>query len=378
MSDNRNARHPVFLVLVLGFTAVVILVGAMTLRTVNAREMAQRVADDSPAGTPVTVIAVERRIATMAAYFRGFLEPFLELTLSAEVPGEIVEQMVDISSEVNVADLLFKIDDAVLKIEHEQALAALDKATADFSRAQEHWDRIRGLEETHAAQTERVDTEAQFLSAKALMRQAEAAVRRATLLMERTAVQSPIKGVVSRIHSRRGEFIQAGQPLAGVIQVDRLKLLVELADREIMWVKEGHPAILTTSMFPLEQFEGRIHRIYPKALPTSRKFEVEIELPNPSRRLRPGFFMNGSLERPASETPEVDEKGVLVVPREAVVEQEGKNYCWVVRPAEGEPGDSEEAHVATRTQVIAVPASFDARILRILDGAREGYHALIQ
>jgi len=236
--------------------------------------------------------------------------------------------------------------------------------------AETNWHRIQGLDEEQASPTERQEGETRFLAAQANERQAEAAVRQSSLLLERTDVSSPISGVISRLYARRGEFTQPGQPLADVIEVARLKLLGEIEDREMVWVRVGMPVVLATEIFPGEQFDGHVHRISPQALSTNRKFEVEIELANPQRRFHPGFFMKGIIMRP--ESGGADATDMLVAPREAVVELFGEHFVHVVRPTTPVADTMQTELTATRTAVIVLPIPSDPRFWQVVEGLEEG------
>jgi membrane fusion protein (multidrug efflux system)/multidrug efflux system membrane fusion protein/cobalt-zinc-cadmium efflux system membrane fusion protein len=372
MSTEPRKSHRLFAALAVIVTLALVVAGVLVIRHVRMIEGAAVADTEENVATPVRVVAVERRAILDQAVFHGFVEPFVQLAVSADVPGEIFEQWVEVADDVKRDQPLYKIDDAVRKIEHEEALAALDRAASDLQLAEANWERIAELNEQQAAGIERTKAETSVLSAKALRRQAEAAVRRTALQLERTVVTSPIDGVVSRIHSRRGEFTQPGLPLAEVIEIDRLKLLTEVEDRHVVWMKVGQQAVLTTKTFPGERFDGKVLHVYPQALPTSRKFEVEIELSNVDRRIRPGFFMSGTVTREQEGETDAAATEVLIVPREAVVELFGRQFCYVVGPGEQQGSSSVAGLVAQRTPVTALPIPADRRNLQIVEGVDEG------
>ena len=150
--------------------------------------------------------------------------------------------------------------------------------------------------------------------------------------------------------------------------MNRLKLLAEVEDRDVVWIEPGQSVGLTTSAMPGWQFEGTVRRVYPQAALASRKFELEIEVPNPDRRLRPGFFMNGVITQPEPSESELAGARVVVVPREAVVERFGQRFCHVIYP--GDAG--KDAHQAVRTLVDVLPDLSDPRVLRVVSGLMEG------
>jgi RND family efflux transporter MFP subunit len=352
-------------------SAVLIAAGVLVRGHVNARQRESVGNVGKVSATPVRIARIERRVIPLQTEFHGFLAPFTELSVAAQVPGEIVEQWVEVSDDVTKDQPLFKIDEVVRAIEHEQALAVQERANSEFELAEANWRRIEALPEQTSISMERIEAEKKYRAAKADRHRAAAAVRQRAVLLERTTVKSPIDGVVSRIHLRRGEFTRQGQPLVDIVEIDRLKMLAEIEDRDVVWVTVGHPVVLTANTFPGETFDGQVHRIYPQALPTSRKFEVEIQMPNPDRRLRPGFFMRGTISMDMERQGETDPSGVLVVPREAVVELYGQQFCYVVS-AGGKPPDTGATLQAQRTAVVVWPILSDPRSFQLVNGAAEG------
>ncbi|MFQ5489900.1 MAG: efflux RND transporter periplasmic adaptor subunit, partial [Phycisphaerae bacterium] len=266
---------------------------------------------------------------------------------------------------------LFKIDDALRSIEHEQAQAAADRAESEYELAAANWRRIESLPDQTSSSMERIRAQMQYRAAKADKQRADALVRESALLLERTTTRSPIDGVVSGIHFRQGEFAQPGQPLLEVIEVDRFKLVAEIEDRDVIWVEAGFPVALSTDALPGERFVGKVGRVYPKSLATSHKFEVEIEVPDPDHRLRPGFFMQGTITHRTHGGAGADSSSVLVVPREAVIRRYGQHLCYVVRSTEEQSGSGQVLR-AVRTPVEVLPIPADPRRYELVRGVAEG------
>lgn len=360
-----------FVVLALVTTLALFAAGVLVRGLVNTSQAKAAHDLDGTVATPVRVARIEQRTLLNRAEFHGFLAPFTELAISTTVPGEIVGQSVEISDDVQAGQPLFKIDDTVRKIEHEQALAVLERADSEYELAQANWHHIESLPDQTSASIEHTRAQMHYRAAKADKQRAEASVRLAAVLLERTTVKSPIDGVVSRIHSRQGEFVRQGQPLAEVIEIDRLKLLAEVEDRNVVWMEVGLPVVLTTNTLPGGQFGGTVCRIYPKALPTSRKFEVEIELPNPDRCLRPDFFMRGFITKQGGGNANAASLTILVVPREAVVKLYGQDYCYVIHSVDEGLGAASILE-AVRTAVVVLPIPSDPRRYQLIGGAVEG------
>jgi len=362
-------RRPIFTVAALIVTLLLICAAAIVGKRGSDKRHEERQADSEAAAAPVRVVTIEHRTIPVEALFHGFLEEYLELTIASQVAGEITEQWVDVADDVTAGQVLFTIDDETRKFELQQAQSALIRAQNEFKLAEANWERIRSLPAQTSTSLENIEAHRKFLSAEATANEASAAAGLAQLMLERTSVISPTNGVVSRINQRKGEFTQYGQSLLDIIEIDRLKLVAEVADHEVVWIRTGAEVILSSDVFPGETFTGTVHYIYPQAMPSSRKFRIEIELTNVNRRLRPGFFVQGKISMSETITGAGESAELPIIPREAVIELYGQSYCFRV------PHTASEAAgqlYVIRTPVTVWPVPSHPRIMRVESGLAPG------
>ena len=319
--------------------------------------------------TPVRVVTVERREIPVAATFHGFLEAFVELSVPSQVAGVITEQWVDVADDVTEGSALYKIDDETRRFELKQARARQDKATNELATAKANWDRIRKLTDQTSTSLEHVEAERTYLAAQAVATEADAAADHAQLMLARTTVSAPIDGVVSHVHQRKGEFVQHGQALLDVVEIDRLKLVAEVADHEVVWMRVGDQVTLESDVFPGEAFAAAIRRVYTPALPGSRKFQIEIEIANPQRRLRPGFFVQGRIAQTRTGNDVDADQAVTVIPREALFERFGQFLCYRIESDAAEAGGRLSAR---QVPVVVRSVPSDPGIMRVESGLSVG------
>lgn len=345
-------------------------VAAVIVRSYVVEQPSQTQArSPASAAAPVRVVTVERRKNPVFAAFHGFLEPFVELTIAAQVAGEITEQWVDVSDGVSSGQALFKIDDETRKFEREQALAGRTKARNAFETSKANWERVRALPEESSTSLEHIEAHRRFLSAEANATEADVAANHAELMLERTTVTSPIQGVISRVHQRKGEFVRQGQPLLDVIEIDRLKLVAEVADHEVVWIRPGDRVTLTSDALPGENFAAAVHRVHPQALTSSRRFQIEIEISNPQLRLRPGFFVRGEIVQGASGGESDTAATIPVVPRAALFERYGQSFVYRIETDETAGAGQ---LLARRIAVVVRPVRSDPRVMQVSSGLSEG------
>ena len=124
-------------------------------------------------------------------------------------------------------------------------------------------------------------------------------------------ITSPISGVIQTLDVRTGMTLAQGQTLAQVTGFGTVWLNAAVPEAQSGNLRIGQHASATLTAFPGELFGGRIVAILPTAQADSRTLTVRIELPNRSRRLRPGMFAQVALGG--------DAKPALLVPSEAVI-----------------------------------------------------------
>ncbi len=358
--------------------AVVAALGVILIAVVGSLLMNQASAPgEGSAGTTqlaqaTTVRTVEMVEESVAISFesRGFVRGFEEVTVHAEVDGRVMRRPIDEGSQVRKGELLYQIDTTFLDLAVKQLEASLQaakeqllqaKAGFDSARAQvaeaeaahqnainefKRIERLRRSDTAMPVEVDRITTakrqaearmrmanaalsaaESKQDAAKAACDLAEAQLEEARERLRRCEIVSPIDGVVSMVAIDAGEYVRPTQPVCEVIRVDKLKLTVEVSDREAVRLKVGTAAGVHVDALPEETFEGTVVRIGPRANPQSKRFPVELHVPNPDGRLLAGMFCRGVL--PAGRLDDV-----MLIPRESVVEKFGGTFCYVVEPSE--------------------------------------------
>jgi membrane fusion protein (multidrug efflux system) len=99
-------------------------------------------------------------------------------------------------------------------------------------------------------------------------------------------------------------------------------MVANLVEKDVKRVRQGTPAAVEVDAYPGEQFSGRVARVAPVFDTATRTAQMEIEIPNPSYRLKAGMYARVRLT--------VDTRpNALVVPRNALVELEGRRGVFV-------------------------------------------------
>jgi RND family efflux transporter MFP subunit len=248
---------------------------------------------------PVLVAIAERQEISDTLSLIGTTIPFNEVIVSSETAGRVTGLYYDVGTRVSKGKVLVKLDDEV-------KLATLDNAQANYEKAKKDYERFELLLDTKAV------TESQFEQAKLLYKQTEAALRIAEKQLKDSKIVSPLSGIVTHRNVESGSYLNTGNPVATIVNIDRLKVKVYVPEIEAYKLKEGDKVDLTTEVYPGEVFEGKIKVINAKA-DDSHSYLVEIILDNKkSSPLRAGLFARVFFKT-------LESVSMLVIPRSALI-----------------------------------------------------------
>ena len=114
------------------------------------------------------------------------------------------------------------------------------------------------------------------------------------------------------------------------------------------------PLTLQTDIYPGETFPATIEIVYPTIDPTTHTFQIKLEIPNLSERLRPGMYVRTTLSLGKAET--------IIVPYQAVLKLQGANDRYVFI----------NDHGTAKRVPVKLGQRFDDRIEIISDEIRPG------
>ncbi len=357
-------------------------ISARKRESLPAEDLKARRADGE---IPVTVASLKMRPIQRTVTCVGTLHAFEQVILSAKVEGRVLKILHDVGDRVKPGDLLLQIDPTDLKLSERQAQSALDvemaklgltpttissfdiaqlpnviEASAKMERTREHMNRVKTLVERGAMSRDELSNltsdlrslqaghDNQVLLAKSglatiqMKQEALAIVRQQikdTQIVVPLPTMVPYEGqeaayaVTSRTGAE-GSLLRAGTEVFKLVMDRTLKLKVPVPDRFVAEVQVGEKAKVSTAAYDCT-FEGTITRINPAVDPSTRTFEVEIQLPNANGALKSGSFAKAAIETR-------NDPSVPTVPLESIVRFAGITKIFVV-----ENGHAREVQVST-------------------------------
>ncbi len=159
--------------------------------------------------------------------------------------------------------------------------------------------------------------------AKAQLGQTQARLDELKITLSNTTIVSPVDGFIGRRNLDQGAFASANTAIVSVVDIATVRLISNLVEKDFRRINAGVTAQIEVDAFQGEQFTGTVSRVAPVFDAATRTASMEIEVPNPGYRLKPGMFARVKL------TVEV-RPDALTVPRNAVVDSEGQRGVFLV------------------------------------------------
>jgi membrane fusion protein (multidrug efflux system) len=256
----------------------------------------------------------------------GQAEAFRRTALTAQVGGWVREVLVRENQSVTSDTRVVQIDTTEYALTLAQARADLQNADADFQQMTLFDDDI---EDPAVREQRRL-----LARTRSGLEQAEVSLRQAELDMERTRVGAPFEGRIADLEVVVGQYVSAGDELMTIVDLDPIKVEVQVLEAQLGLLSEGRRAEVTFAAFPGETFAGSIETMNPLVDPDSRTGRVTVLIPNPRHRIRPGMYAEVSLDAEALPNR-------VIIPREAMLQRSrggGELFpvLFVFEPLQGE------------------------------------------
>ncbi|MFO8099927.1 MAG: efflux RND transporter periplasmic adaptor subunit [Salinibacter sp.] len=235
----------------------------------------------SDEGTSVETETAQKRSITQTVTAFGRAQPEVEVTISPDVSGEIVELPVQEGDAVQEGDLLARLrpDDYRAQLDQNRAQVAQQQANlarrrADSVQARKAFERQEALfekgvipeSEYEDAQSAYQQARAQLKSARYQVESARATLRDAEEQLQKTRLYAPMSGTVSRLSVEVGERVvgtreRAGTEMMRIARLDRMELEVDVNEGDVVNVSDRDTASIAFDAYPEEAFRGRVTEI---------------------------------------------------------------------------------------------------------------------
>ena len=275
---------------------------------------------------PVITIQAEkvtRRNLIELVTANGKVQPVLQVKISPEVSGEIIDLPVKEGQCVSKGELILKIKPDFYTAQRKEseasyksALASQQTAEANLRKMQAEFKRQQDLFTAKLISDSAFDeSKAQFDVAKAQLTSSQhqvemayAQLARAEEELAKTTIVSPLAGTISRLDSRLGERVVGTATMAGtevmtISDLNEMEARVDIGETDVVLIKPGQKVRLEVDAFKDRKFTGIVSEIAnsSKTQPgggssqEATKFEVKIRIQE-KEGFRPGMSVTADIE----------------------------------------------------------------------------------
>ena len=138
-------------------------------------------------------------------------------------------------------------------------------------------------------------------------------------------MRSPLSGIVYESPARPGAFVNAGDLIASVGRLDKLRVRVYVDEPELGRVAIGQPVAITWEALPGGSWSGMVDKLPTEviALGTRQVGEVLCTIDNANRKLTPGSNITAEIRTGVAEN-------ALSIPKEAIRREGGESTVFVL------------------------------------------------
>jgi len=240
----------------------------------------------------------------------GIIEPWVKLEILAEIRGKITKKAVEEGVRVKKGDILAHIDFRDYENSFKSAKASYDVALADFERIKKLY-------------KEQLATRSQMDNALAQAENYKAGMDNAALNLERCKILAPISGIVNHIFIEEGQYLNIADPVAEILQIDRVKVQVGIPESDVDAVRSLTDFNVKVDALGGKTFLGKKHFLSSTADSRARLYNLDIVLVNKNEEILPDMFAR----------VEIIKKEVLnsiSVPLYAVISRNNSNIVYVI------------------------------------------------
>ena len=234
-----------------------------------------------PQGLEVETAPSEHRTITQVVTAFGRAQPEVEVTISPDVSGEIIDLPVREGDAVQRGDLLARLDPENYRAQVQQAQAQVSQAKANLAerradslQARLDYERQKKLYASEAisqsefqqAKTAYQQAVARLQSARYQVESAQAGLRDTEERLSKTRIYAPMNGTVSKLNVEVGERVVGTSQMAGtemmtVARLDQMELKVDVNENDVVNIAMQDSASIEVDAYPDRRFRGQVTEI---------------------------------------------------------------------------------------------------------------------
>ena len=242
------------------------------------------------------------------------------------------------SAQIAAGNAQLRLENARIEAERRRLRQAAIEADVRLNQAKTEYERAQRLYERKAYSLRQLQAaEADYKAAEANHAAADEQLKALTEGSEGKlvgvgvptsyGVRAPISGTVVKVSKATGEQVAPGEAILEIVNLETVWVEAPIFERDLSYLNKDAKPVFTTQAYPGVEFDGTIVDIGAVINEQTRAATVVFEVPNREHTLRIGMQANVRLD--AGETSDA-----LIVPKEAVLDNEGKKIVYVLLSGE--------------------------------------------
>jgi HlyD family secretion protein len=265
-------------------------------------------------GTEVTTEKVQLRTITESVNASGKVYPEIEVKVSPDISGEIVNLFVEEGDSVKKGQLLAKIYADIYTSQRDQVSASVNQVKAQYENVKANLSGLKTVYENAKATNERYkklfadkivsrseyeqteqayrSAESNYMGAKESIKSGEAQIQgvraqlaRAEKDLARTSILAPMDGIVSSMSVKKGERVvgtaqMAGTEMMRVADMKSIEVRVDVGENDITKVKIGDTALVEVDAYNNRKFKGIVYKIANPVSAATNALSTSTEVAN--------------------------------------------------------------------------------------------------
>ncbi len=278
------------------------------------------------------VVQLQPRDTLLHTQYVANIEALKNVEIRSRITGFIEEILVDEGQEVHKGQPLFRLSNSEYQAQLDKALAVLKSAKAEAHSAQLEADRVEVLvNKKIISSSELALAESKVQSAQARVAEAQSAINNARTLLSYTFIRSPFDGVIDRIPLKTGSLVDEGTLMTSISDIHAVYAYFNVSESEYLRYFKHKDTDTSRQMDALQlvladgsvyPHKGRIETIESEIDESTGSLAFRARFDNPTKILKHGG--SGTI-RLATEVGDA-----LLVPQQAVMELQDKNFVFVV------------------------------------------------
>ena len=328
---------------------------------------------------PIKAMKIGGIEAFTGRWFPGKAKAAQEANLSFRVAGTLNEIPVKVGDEVKQGQLLAKLDPRDFEVALSNSRAQLNRVQAAVNLAKTEFERVENIrkKDPGAVSQSMVDTkQAEYDSARAQLRSAQAEVTRYKDNLSYTSLYSPFDGIVVERFVENFEDVKAQQQVIRVVDTSAIEFTVQVPESLMVHAPKVNSAFVVFDANPDVEIPATIKEIGKEASQTTRTYPITLSMEQPDEfDVLPGMAGKARGDRASIEKVALEEQAEAVeIPLASTFSPEaGKTYVWIV---------DKEAGTVTKRQVETGDLTDNGILVKGLQGgewiATAGVNTLVE